>query len=146
MVCPRSVSQFAAVAANVVLGHAGFDEWVANAPLIRGLQSWAMIFEIVEIGAVNDCRQPELVRLLAANAIELVLAEKTPIDRILRVGRIVNLVRVEDDMAAAQAGGETFCRVEFSRRNRRRRGGEGNNAVAQRQMRRLQQKRRIDAG
>jgi hypothetical protein len=39
--------------------------------------------------------------LLAADPIELVFAEKATIDRILRVGRIVDFVGVEDDMAAA---------------------------------------------
>ena len=41
-----------------------------------------MIAQIIEIGAVDDRADAELVRLFAANAIEFVFAEKTAVDRI----------------------------------------------------------------
>ena len=41
-----------------------------------------MIVQIVEVRAVNDRRDAEMVRLFAANAIEFVFAEKAAVNRI----------------------------------------------------------------
>ncbi|HEY6087769.1 MAG TPA: hypothetical protein VIV84_08520 [Burkholderiaceae bacterium] len=97
----QSFGQLKAVAANIGLGHSGFDQWVAHAPLIRRLQTRTMILEVVQVRAIDDGCDPYLVRLLAADPIELVFAEEATIDRILRVSRIIDFVGVEDDMAAA---------------------------------------------
>jgi hypothetical protein len=55
---------------------------MADTPFIRGLQSGPVIVQIVQVCPVDNRADTELIRFLAANAIEFVFAEKTAVDRI----------------------------------------------------------------
>jgi hypothetical protein len=92
---------------------------MANTPLFGGLETRTMIPQIVQVGAVHNDRDSQLIGLFSTNFVELVFAEKTSVRWILGKRRIGEFLRVEDDMSDAEAGSELLRGCQLPGRYRR---------------------------
>ena len=118
-----------------------------RAAVAGGGDAGANIAEIVEVGAERDRRVAEPRGDRRGDVHQLGLAQRAAVRRVVGEAGDLELVRVEDVVAIAEAelGGERAGVGDLGARHRRRDRGDGVAVVAERIDRDLQQERRVDA-
>lgn len=104
-----------------------------------------MVAEVVEVGAVDHHGEAPALSLGEGDAVELGLAVEAPVDRVLGVVRVVDLIRVDGDVGHADLRREGGGGLSLGDREGRGQGGEPEGAVAKSDVGGLQDERAVDA-
>src|SRR5690606_21342497 len=114
--------------ADVFLAEARLHEGAPRAGFLRSVEPGAVVAEVVHVGAVDDVREPPLRLLRRADAVELALAVKAPVDVVSGVVLALDLVRGHELVARPEAPGDGDGALLLRRSEARAHGGHADAA------------------
>ncbi len=130
---------------HIDLAQAGLPQRRKHAVLCRGSHAGSMIALIIQVAALEHSRIPLGLSHAQQLEEEFVLAVKTPVRRVGDVVRQRGLARLYQSVRDADPGSDPGRIGDLFGRHAGRTAGHGQNAMAQRPVRRSQHDRRIHA-